>query len=182
MRTSHKIALIAASITGLSAGCTSAHGSSEPQAGIYDLSVRGEVDRCSPTRATGTMGAVGLATAGDVLSFSAPDPTRGSMLQVSLSRPLGYHDESTVNLRGCSGATLDRSFTIVSSDESSISVAYRERWIGIDTCGDAMRAIMPAAPATDCEAELTLDYALTEACGETCEVGILATGPACLCD
>lgn len=172
----------AASILGLFAGCSSAHGTDAPQAGIYDLSVRGELDRCSPTRATGAIGAVGLVTAGDVLSVSVPDPTRGTMLQVSLSRPLGYHDASSVVLRGCSGATLERTFTILDTTSDAVSVAYREAWTGMDTCGDLMRAIMPAAPLGDCEAELVLDYQLTEACGASCEVAVLPDGPACLCD
>jgi hypothetical protein len=162
--------------------CASAHDTSEPQAGIYDLSAHGELDACSPARATGMIGAVGVVSSGDVLSLAAPDPTRGTMLHVSLSRPAGYHDTSSVALRGCTAATLERTFTVLDASDTAIRVAYHEQWTGIETCGDAMRSLMPAAPLTDCEADLVLDYQLTEACGATCEVGLSASGPSCLCD
>lgn len=173
---------LGASVLGLSAGCSSAHVSSDPAAGIYDLSARGEADRCSPARATGSMGTAYVVTSGDVLGMAVPDPTRGSLLHVSLSRPAGYHDVSSVELRGCTGASLERTFTVLDTSSESISVAYRERWTGMETCGEAMRALMPAAPGADCEADMIFDYALSEACGGSCEVGLLATGPTCLCD
>lgn len=163
-------------------GCSSAHLNGEPASGIYELSVSGEVDRCSPARDTGAMGRVGLVAVGDVLSVAVPDPTRASNLQVSLSRPAGYHDTFSVGLVGCAGATLERSFTVLESSTSSVTVAYRETWSGMETCGDAMRSLMPAAPSTDCEAELGLTYALSEPCALGCEVGLLPAGPACLCD
>jgi|GEM_PF-3339675 len=173
---------LGASVLGLSVGCSSAHVSGDPAAGIYDLSARGEADRCSPARATGSMGAAYVVTSGDVLGVAVPDPTRGTMLHVSLSRPTGYHDVSTVNLRGCTGASLERTFTVLETTSESVSVAYRERWIGMESCGEAMRALMPAAPGADCDADMIFDYALTEACGASCEVGLLASGPTCLCD
>lgn len=179
MRTITLSALAALSVI---TGCSSAHLSSEPESGIYELSVSGEADRCSPARDTGAMGLVGLVTAGDVLSVGVPDPTRASMLHVSLSRAAGYHDTFSVPLVGCTAATLERSFTVLESDGGGVTVAYRESWIGMDSCGDAMRSIMPAAPSGDCEAELGLTYRLAEACAAPCEVGLLPGGPACLCD
>jgi hypothetical protein len=179
MRTNRFLALAALSVI---SGCSAAHPSGEPASGIYDLSVAGELDRCSPARDTGAMGRVGLVTAGDVLSLGVPDPTRASVLHVSLSRDAGYHDVFSVPLVGCTAATLERSFTVIASNGEGVSLAYRETWSGMESCGDAMRSIMPAAPTTDCEADLGLTYRLAEPCAASCEVGILPSGPACLCD
>jgi hypothetical protein len=165
----------------LLSGCSSAHLSSEPSSGLYELSVSGELDRCSPVRDTGSMGLVGVVAAGDVLSLSVPDPTREAMLHVSLSRPAGYHDTFSVPLTGCTTATLERSFTVVESDGARVGLAYRERWIGLDSCGEGMRSLMPAAPSADCEADLSLSYELSEACAAPCEVRLAASGPVCVC-
>jgi hypothetical protein len=176
------ISLSALAAICLLTGCSSAHLSSEPSSGLYELSVSGELDRCSPARGTGSMGLVGVVSAGDVLSLGVPDPTRDAMLHVSLSRPAGFHDTFSVPLEGCTTATLERSFTIVESDGARLGLAYRERWTGMDTCGEIMRSLMPAAPSGDCEAELGLTYELAEACAAPCEVHLAAGGPVCACD
>lgn len=171
----------AASVLVLSS-CASAHLTSEPAAGIYELTVRGDVDRCSPARETGAVGPVGVASLPGVLSLSVPDPTRTSMAHVSLSGEAGFHDSTTMALSECTGASLERAYTVLSADGEAISIAYRESWSGMAGCSAAMRARMPAAPAADCVADLILDYRLTEACGPSCQVAIVGDAPACLCD
>ena len=162
--------------------CSAAHRSTEVSPGIYDLTIRGEVDACSPARATGSMGEVGVAVTSGVLSLAVPDAIEVDPLRVSLSRDGGWHGEATVPLDGCVGATLERSWTVVDSGELRFSVAYREAWRGIEGCGEAMHLLLPEAPTADCTADLVLEYELMEACAAPCEVGVSFEGIACVCD
>jgi hypothetical protein len=176
------VVLIAAALAVVCPACSSAHRSTEVLPGIYHLSIRGEVDACSPARETGAMGEVGVVVAPGVLNVPVPDATEVDALRVSLSRTDGWHGESSATLAGCVGATLDRSWTVLDTDDGSFEVAYRESWRGLDGCGEAMRSIMPEAPTGDCDADLVLDYQLREACMAPCEVGVSVLGVACVCD
>lgn len=176
------VVLVAAALAVVFPACSAAHRSSEVLPGIYDLSIRGEVDACSPARETGAMGEVGVVVAPGQVNVPVPDATEVDALRVSLSRTDGWHGATSIDLAGCVGATLDRSWTVLDSDDGSFAVAYRESWRGLEGCGAAMRSIMPEAPTADCDADLVLDYQLREACHAPCEVGVSALGVACVCD
>lgn len=163
------------------AGCSSAHQAVDVGSGIYDLTVSGESDACSPLRTTGAMGTVGVVALGDVLSLSVPDLDSAPSMRVSLSRSTGFHEERSEALPTCTDATLERSYTVVESDATHFSVVYGETWRGLETCGSAMRSVMPAAPLGDCRADLVLDYQLDTACAAPCEIQLTASGPACSC-
>lgn len=163
------------------AGCASAHQTVEIGSGIYELTVQGEADACSPLRTTGAMGTVGVVSADDVLNLSVPDLDSEASMRVSLSRGTGFHDARSEALPACTDATLERSYTVVSSDATHFSVVYTETWRGLESCGSAMRSVMPAAPAADCRADLVLDYHLDTECLAPCEIQLTAGGAACSC-
>jgi hypothetical protein len=162
-------------------GCTSAHESVEVGSGIYELTVSGESDACSPLRTTGVMGTVGVVAIDDVLNLSVPDLAADTPMLVSLSRGDGFHDTRTEALPTCTDASLERSYTVVSADTAHFSVVYTETWRGLASCGEAMRSVMPAAPSGDCRADLVLDYRLDSECLAPCEIQLTATGAACRC-
>lgn len=162
-------------------GCSSAHQAVDVGSGIYALTVSGDSDACSPVRATGAMGNVGVVSQDDVLNLSVPDLDLESSMRVSLSRSTGFHDERSEALPTCTDATLDRSYTVVSSDGARFTVVYTETWRGLASCGTAMRSVMPAAPLADCRADLVLDYRLDTECRSPCELQITADGATCSC-
>ena len=167
---------------GLSA-CAGAHEPTNVGTGIYELTVHGELDACSPMRATGSMGRVGVVSSGGVLNLGVPnDALIGADARVSLAQSDGWSDAVEESLRSCTEATLRREWSVVRGDGDSFELVYAEEWRGLDTCGAAMRSIMPAAPATDCRAELVLDYHRVQRCEAPCEVRIDAGGASCACE
>jgi hypothetical protein len=163
------------------AGCSSAHQAVDVGTGIYDLTVSGENDACSPLRTTGAMGTVGVVSIDDVLNLSVPDFGPEASMRVSLSRAGGFHEARSEALPTCTGASLERAYTVVSSEGTHFSVVYTETWRGLETCGEAMRSVMPAAPTADCRADLVLDYRLETECAAPCEIQLTSTGAACSC-
>lgn len=176
------VVLVAAALAVVFPACSAAHRSAEVVPGLYDLTIRGEVDACTPARETGAMGTVGVVVAPGVLNVPVPDATETDALRVSLARTEGWHGEAVIELDGCVGATLERTWTVVESDGESFAIGYHEAWRGLDGCGAAMRSIMPEAPTGDCDADLVLDYRVREACLAPCEVGVSELGLACVCD
>jgi hypothetical protein len=162
-------------------GCSSAHQSVDVGTGIYDLTVSGESDACSPLRTTGAMGTVGVVAIDDVLNLSVPDVGAEASMLVSLSRGTGFHDERSESLPTCTDATLERSYTVVAGDAARFTVVYRETWRGLSSCGTAMRSVMPAAPTADCTADLVLDYQLATECLAPCEIQLTGSGATCSC-
>ena len=163
------------------AGCTSAHEPVAVESGLYDLTISGERDACSPARATGAMGIVAVVSADDVLSVAVPDLT-GEAMRVSLSRSSGFHVELSEDVPTCTGATLLRAYTAVARAGGGFDVLYREDWSGLSTCGTAMHSIVPAAPSADCRADLVLGYRLDATCAAPCELRVGTDGTAaCAC-
>ncbi len=173
--------LVLSSLVLALAGCTSAHQTVDVGSGIYDLTVTGDADACSPLRMTGAMGVVGVVSIDDVLNLSVPDLGAEASMRVSLSRSTGFHDERTEALPACTDANLDRSYTVVSADGTHFSVTYTETWRGLASCGSAMRSVMPAAPSADCRADLVLDYRLDTECLAPCEIQLTGSGASCSC-
>lgn len=176
------VVLVAAALAVVFSSCSAAHRSNAVAPGIYELTIHGEADACSPARETGSMGDVGVVVASGVLNVSVPDATDADSLRVSLARADGWHVEATVPLDGCVGASLERTWTVVEERAGAFTLAYREAWRGMDGCGAAMRSVMPAAPTGDCAADLVLDYRMREPCAAPCELGVSTLGLACLCD
>lgn len=163
-------------------GCSSAHETISAASGVYDLSIVTEQDACSPTRMTGPMGTAGVVTHGTDLTIAVPDLTSSAPLVVALNSGSGYSDARTEMLAPCTAATLARRYTVVSTSPTDVDVAYHEAWTGMTTCGAAMRSIMPAAPASDCNADLVLHYRLDTACEAPCQIRVSADGAtACHC-
>ena len=169
------------SVLVLLAGCSSAHESVDVGSGTYELTVSGESDACSPLRATGAMGIVGVVAIDDVLNLSVPDVGTETSLRVSLSRSTGFHEERTEDLPTCTAGTLERTYTALAVDGTHFTVGYTETWHGLSTCGTAMRSVMPMAPTADCRADLVLDYRLDSECRAPCELQISASGATCAC-
>lgn len=168
-------------VTALAVGCSAAHEPLEVGSGIYDLTVRGEVDRCSPARATGAMGRVGVVSASGLVNLAAPETSSVSLGRVSLSARDGFHTEAEIAIPGCEGATLRRAWTIVDSRGGDFAVALTEEWSGVGGCA-AAREAMPGAPDADCRADRLLDYRLMEPCAAPCAVHIGAGDAICACD
>lgn len=162
-------------------GCAAAHEAREVGSGIYDLTVHGDVDACSPTRATGAMGEVGIVVEADVLNVAVPDGVAEHLARVSLARADGFSTEVHVDVEGCPGAQLHRVWSVLDSSDDRFEVGFSQSWTGITGC-DAARLTMPAAPSADCTAEQVLEYTLTTPCASPCEVRIVAGAPACACD
>lgn len=162
-------------------GCAAAHGTPEVASGIYELTVHGEVDACSPTRPAGAMGTVGIVATSDVLNVAVPDVTTDDVLtRVSIVRRGALHTEIASAVRGCPGAMVRRSWTVTEGDESRFELLFAQEWTGLEGCAD-LRESMPAAPVSDCMAEQVLEYRLSESCAAPCEVVVTATGVACSC-
>ncbi len=157
----------------LAAGCSSTHSATTVSSGIYDLTVARELDACSPSRATGRTGAVGVVATDDVVNVGAIDGTR-----ISLSQANGFHGEFEAAIPACPTARLRREWTILGSSAEGFTMAYAETWSGLDGCG---AVAMPSAPSHDCRADLVLDYRRTTACEAPCEVSLDASGPSCSC-
>jgi hypothetical protein len=163
-------------------GCSSSHETLDATNGVYDLTVASEVDACSPLRTTGPMGTSAVVAQGPLLTLSVPDLTSSAPMLVALNENAGYTSTQSEMLAPCTGATLERAYTIVGQSASGFDVAYRETWTGMSTCGAAMRAVMPAAPSADCRADLVLHFQLHAACESPCELRVSAAGDAaCHC-
>lgn len=176
-----KTLLIALALMAL-AGCSSTHETIDATTGVYDLSIASEADPCSPMRATGPMGAMGVIQQGAVLTVTAPDLTSTAPLLLSLTGETGFAEDRTEALAPCTNATLDRSYTVVGANASGFDVAYHESWTGLSTCGAAMRYVMPAAPTSDCSADLVLHYRLASPCASPCRLQLGLDGSAaCHC-
>lgn len=177
-----KKALVVLALTLTGAGCSTTHEPLAATTGVYDLTIAGEVDACSPMRATGPMGTAGVVQQGAFLTLSVPDLTTSAPMLVSLNSEASFTDEHTDALGACTNATLSRTYSVVSHDGSGFDVAYTETWSGLSTCGAAMRSIMPAAPSADCRADLMLHYRLSTPCAAPCQVRVTADGAAaCHC-
>lgn len=173
--------LAALLVASLGIGCSAAHEPREVGSGIYDLTVRGELDRCSPTRSTGAMGLVGIVSERGLVNVAVPDGAAGSLARVSLAATDGFHTDAAIELPGCDDASVRRSWTILDTSSEGFQLELTEEWIGLERC-DAARELLPAAPLTDCRSARVLDYRLMEPCGAPCEVHLVAGGAACACD
>lgn len=177
-----KIALAALALTLAAGGCSSSHETLAATSGVYELTISGEVDACSPLRATGPMGTASVVQQGTLLTVSAPDLVTSYPMLVSLNGQQGFSDERATALDTCTGATLTRTYSVVGHDTTGLDVAYTETWSGLETCGAAMRSIMPAAPTHDCRADLVLHYRFESACAAPCQLRLtLDGGAACEC-
>jgi hypothetical protein len=164
------------------AGCSTTHEPLAATSGVYDLTIAGELDACSPMRATGPMGTAGVVQQGALLTLSVPDLTSNALMLVSLDSASSFTDERVDTLESCTNATLARTYSVVSHDASGFDVAYRESWTGLSSCGAAMHTIMPAAPSTDCSADLVMHYRLATPCASPCQIRITTDGAAaCHC-
>ncbi len=159
------------------AACSSVHEVRQVTSGIYEVEVTGDLDVCSPARETGPMGAVGVSSRGDVVSLGLPAALGAA--HVSLSRAAGFHAEVAAPLDGCSGAWVRREITVLDAHAGDFSVAYRERWHGLDTC---LGRVVPRMPAADCAADLVARYTLSEVCEAPCVVSLDAGGARCACE
>ncbi len=164
----------------LGLGCSAAHEAREVGSGIYDLTARGDADRCTPTRTTGAMGLVGVVSERGLVNLAVPDGAEGTLARVSLAASESFHTEITSELPGCEGTSLRRSWTILDTTSTGFQLQLTEEWIGIDAC-DAARELMPAAPEHDCRADRVLEYRLMETCAAPCEVHVIAGAPSCSC-
>lgn len=163
-------------------GCGSTHEPLSATTGVYDLTIAGEADACSPMRMTGPMGTAGVVQQGAVLTLSVPDLTNSALMLVSLDSASSFSDERMDTLASCTNATLARSYSVVAHDAGGFDVAYHESWSGLSTCGAAMRVLMPAAPSTDCSADLVMHYRLATPCASPCQIRVTADGAAaCHC-
>ncbi|MDQ3033738.1 MAG: hypothetical protein M3Y87_15075 [Myxococcota bacterium] len=167
--------------TMLALGCSAAHEPRVVGSGIYDLTVRGDVDRCTPTRTTGALGLVGIVSQGGLVNVAVPDGDEGALARVSLSEHDGFHTETAIDIPGCESTSLRRSWTILDTSRDGFQLALTEEWIGIERCAAASE-IMPAAPDADCRADRVLEYRLMEPCSAPCEVHVIAGAATCACD
>jgi hypothetical protein len=175
----HRTALLALAV--VSSACASAHARHpEAASGIYELTVRVESDTCSPRRHAGAMGAVGVVSEAGVLNIAAPAGVEEGLARVSLARDQGFHAEVTMEIPGCAGASVRRSWTVIESARDRLEVAFAQIWSGMLGC-DVPRDQMPMAPAEDCEASLVLEYELTESCPAACELRMTSGGATCSC-
>lgn len=169
-------------VLGALVGCSSTHQPVTATSGVYDLTIAGERDACSPVRATGPAGLAGVVQQGALLTLTVPDLTTSSPMLVTLASDHGFTDARTDALTACSGASLVRTYSVVAHDANGFDVAYTESWTGMSTCGAAMHAIMPAAPTADCTADLVLHYQLETPCDAPCEIRLGVGGTAaCHC-
>ncbi len=177
-----QLTLAALSLTLAAAGCSSTHEPVSATTGVYALTIAGEVDACSPLRATGPMGSAGIVQHGALITLTAPDPTTSLPTLVSLNSEASFSDERVTTLDPCTGATLTRTYSVVGHDGDGLDVAYTETWTGMSTCGAAMRSIMPAAPSRDCRADLVMHYRLETPCAAPCQLRLTVDGgAACQC-
>jgi hypothetical protein len=168
-------------VASLAIGCSAAH---EPRAvgsGIYDLTVRGDLDRCSPTRSTGAMGLVGIVAERGLVNVAVPDGAAGSLARVSLAASDDFHTETSIDVAGCEGASVRRSWTMLDASREGFQLELTEEWTGLERC-ERSAELAAAAPLTDCRSERVLDYHLMETCAAPCEVHLTATAATCACD
>lgn len=162
-------------------GCSSAHEARDVASGVYELTARGDADACSPSRATGGMGLVGIVSTAGVVNVGVPDVQSHSLARVSLAATAGFHAESVLALEGCERGEVRRAWTILETSSLGFSMQLSEEWTGVAECA-GVRELMPAAPESDCRAERVLEYRLMEACEAPCQVRIVESGAACVCD
>lgn len=176
MRTS-MLVLVAAM---LGVGCAAAHEPLDVGSGIYDLSVRREDDRCTPTRSTPSMGPVGIVSARGLVNVAVPG-LDGDLARVSLAASEGFHADRVVEFAGCPGASLRRSWTILDGTSNGFELQLSEEWTGIAGCASA-RDYAVVVPESDCHADRVFEYRLMETCAAPCEVRVTAGDAICACD
>lgn len=162
-------------------GCSSAHEPREVASGIYDLTARGDVDACSPSREIGAMGLVGIVSTGGVVNVGVPDVASDALARVSLAATSGFHIESELAIEGCAGARVRRAWTILETSRAGFQMATSEEWTGVAGCA-GVRDLMPEAPESDCRADRVLDYRLMEACAAPCEIRLVSGAASCACE
>lgn len=176
MRTS--ILVLMAAMFGV--GCAARHEPLDVGSGIYDLSVRREDDRCSPTRSTSSMGPVGIVSTRGLVNVAVPG-LDGDLARVSLAASEGFHADRVIEFAGCPGASLRRSWTILDGTSSGFELQLSEEWTGIAGCTSA-REYTPVVPQHDCRADRVFEYRLMETCAAPCELQVTADDAICACD
>ncbi len=176
MRTS--MLVLMAAILGV--GCAAAHEPLDVGSGIYELSVRREDDRCSPTRNTPSMGPVGIVSERGLVNIAVPG-LEGPLARVSLAASDGFHTDSVIEFADCAGGSLRRSWTILDGTPNGFELELSEEWTGIVGCA-AAREYAPIVPEDDCRAERVFEYRLMEPCASPCEVRVTAGNTVCACD
>jgi hypothetical protein len=164
----------------LGVGCAASHEPLDVGSGIYDLRVRHEDDRCTPTRRTPPMGAVGIVSERGLVNIAVPG-LEGHLSRVSLSASEGFHSDSFVEFPDCAGASLRRSWTILDGTTNGFELQLSEEWTGIAGCA-AAREYAPVVPEGDCRADRVFEYRLMEACASPCEVRVVDGNAFCSCD
>lgn len=164
-------------------GCAQAHVTDEVQPGLYELAIERELDACSPMRAAGVMGPVGVLVERGTIDAPVPD-TDLSLLtapRVRLAPSAGYHAETNRRVAGCEGAFVHEEWTVVESSAQSFTLTHLQRWEGLERCAD-VTTDLPGAPARDCASERRLRYDLAASCGAPCAIRLTPSGLACTCD
>lgn len=175
-----QVALAMAALSMAMVGCSAAHPSDEVRTGIYELMVESDADGCSPRRAVGSMGPVGVVVRGGAVD--APVPEQGNEIwtapRVQLAPGASYHSETNRRITGCDGAWVHEEWTMMESDGEHFEVLHMQSWQGLDSCVDAPAS----APETDCDAERRLQYDLQTTCEAPCSLHVGVSGAiVCAC-
>lgn len=171
------------SIVILCSACASTHGPEEPIAsGVYSLTVRTDVDHCSPARFSGSAGQVAVVSTDGRVSIPVPqeagDPSFEVTRRVTLEDETGFHVESVSGMDACPTARAHHTWTLVDRDGGTFEVEHAQRYEGLAGCGP-----MEDAPEADCETVRDLEFALLERCNAPCElVWSPGSGVACSCE
>jgi hypothetical protein len=166
------------------AGCASAHGSDEVEAGIYELTIESELDACSPLRPVGAMGAVAVLVDGGAIDAPVPDAEALLLAspRVRLAPDGLFHAETNRRVSGCDGAWVHEEWTVVEPSAEAFAISHLQRWEGLASCADPS-VLMPGAPGADCSSERLLRYSLAERCLAPCSLRLTSTSTvACACD
>lgn len=155
-------------------GCAEAHGTDSVQPGIYELRVEPEIDGCSPTRAIGSMGPVGVLVESGAIDAPVPDIDAPILAapRVRLTPSTSFHRETNRRIEGCDG-WVHEEWTLTTSNADGFSLLHTQRWENLIACSSG-RARMPSAPEVDCTAERILRYELSGACVAPCTLRLTA--------
>lgn len=164
-------------------GCAQAHATDEVQPGIYELRVEADAEACSPSRATGAMGSVGVLVEDGVIDAPVPELEMAELTapRVELAPHASFHAETNRRVPGCD-AWVHEEWTVMASDAEGFEVLHMQDWTGLADCAGAPER-MAGAPEADCTSERRLHYALASACRAPCRL-VLAAGGAvdCACE
>ncbi|MCB9594438.1 MAG: hypothetical protein H6719_17025 [Sandaracinaceae bacterium] len=167
----------------LMSGCSQNHPTDDVSAGIYELTVAADADACSPTRAVGSMGPVGVVVRGTAIDAPVPDvasPTLLTAPRVILNAD-SFHAETNRRIPGCADAFVHEEWTLLESTGAGFELLHTQLWTGMSGC-DVAADVMPGAPAADCQSERRLRYDLMEVCAEPCRLFLDASGSvSCSC-